>query len=165
LQTIRLPLSKAGLLNCRWTGEAIVSRMDRATLVEQLDLKPHPEGGFYRETWRSHATTPDGRALASGIVFLLPGGVVSRWHRIDGEELWIHQAGSPLTLRIVEHGVAITHTLGLEAAPQVLVPPHAWQDAESDGDWTLVSCVVSPGFDFKAFEMAPVGWSPREEAP
>jgi predicted cupin superfamily sugar epimerase len=91
--------------------------------------------------------------------------VVSRWHRIDGEELWIHQAGSPLTLRIVEHGVAITHTLGLEAAPHILVPPHAWQDAQSDGDWTLVSCVVSPGFDFSTFEMAPVGWSPHEDAP
>jgi len=134
--------------------------MQLDNLIKRLNLAPHPEGGYYRETWRSAAADSNGRAMASGNLFLLPRGVVSRWHRIDGEELWIHQAGSPLTLGIVDGGQATTHTLSLEAEAQVLVPANAWQNARSEGDWTLVCCIASPAFEFATFEMAPIGWSP-----
>ena len=68
-------------------------------LLKQHELQPHPEGGFYRQTWRSETVDSNGRALASGILFLLPSGVRSHWHRTDGEEIWIHQAGAmvPMT--------------------------------------------------------------------
>ena len=132
-------------------------------MIEQLQLQPHPEGGYYRETFRSEASLESGRAAATLILFLLPRGVRSRWHRVDAEELWIHQAGAELDLRIATDGdVCRTHRLGLspEAESQILVPTGHWQDARSQGDWTLVACMVTPGFLFEGFEMAPEGWEP-----
>ena len=85
-------------------------------LLERLALQPHPEGGFYRQTWQSATRNADGRALASSILFLLPTGVRSHWHRTDGEEIWIHQAGAPLALHIAEHGQVNTHIVSIEQA-------------------------------------------------
>lgn len=138
--------------------------MTAEQMIETLGLKPHPEGGWYRETWRSDASVPDGRAAATAILFLLEPGSRSHWHRVDAEEVWIHQAGAPLTLWTGFQGGPITETrlgVGGDAEPQHVVRKDEWQAAEADGDgWTLVSCVVSPGFRFDGFELAPPGWSP-----
>lgn len=127
-------------------------------LVAAHGLSPHPEGGCFRETLRQ----PDpsgGRDLATAILFLLDAGERSHWHRVDAAELWIWNGGHPLTLLIEENGAVVEHRLGPDQ-PQVLVPPHAWQAAEPREGWVLVSCIVTPGFDFAGFELAPPGWSP-----
>lgn len=139
---------------------------DTATaIIERLGLQPHPEGGWYRETWRAEAA-PGERASATAIHFLLAAGDRSHWHRVDAAELWFWHAGGALTLSTapgddgpVEHLVLGPEVLAGEA-PQALVPPGHWQAAEPLGDWVLVSCVVSPGFEFAGFELAPEGWSP-----
>ncbi len=128
-------------------------------LIAKLDLQRHPEGGWYRETMRLRA--PDGgRDRATAILFLLEAGERSHWHRVDADELWLWHAGSPLALMIDQ----ATHRLGgdplLGEAPQLLVPRGSWQAAEARDGWALVSCVVTPGFDFAGFELAPPGWSP-----
>ncbi|MDO7842620.1 cupin domain-containing protein [Sphingomonas immobilis] len=128
-------------------------------LVASLDLAPHPEGGWYRETMRQPAPGGDPRGLASAILFLLEEGQRSHWHRVDAVELWLWHAGSPLTLLI--HEVGETREIVLSAdTPQGLVPAHAWQSTEAPAGWGLVSCVVTPGFTFDGFELAPPGWSP-----
>jgi hypothetical protein len=125
-------------------------------LIALLDLKPHPEGGYFRETFRDGA----GRGHSTAIYFLLKAGEVSRWHRVDAAEVWHFYRGAPLELRI---GKAI-YVLGPDVeeaqAPQVVVPPGAWQSARSLGEYTLVGCTVAPGFDFAHFEMAPDGFEP-----
>ena len=134
-------------------------------LITSLGLQPHPEGGHYVETWRG-PLGPDGRALGTAIYFLLATGERSHWHRVDATEIWHFHSGSPLVLRVTaDNGAGIDdHILGpdVEAGerPQVTIPPHTWQSAESTGDWTLVSCTVTPGFDFEGFELAPPGWTP-----
>ncbi|MDZ4375623.1 MAG: cupin domain-containing protein [Phenylobacterium sp.] len=136
--------------------------MDAADLIARLELQPHPEGGWYRETWRSAAALPDGRAAATSILFLLQAGQRSHWHRVDAEELWVHQAGAALRL-LTAHGAAITETRlgpGPGQSPQHLVRAHEWQSTEADEGWGLVACVVSPAFRFEGFELAPPGWSP-----
>jgi predicted cupin superfamily sugar epimerase len=128
-------------------------------LVARLNLAPHPEGGWFRETMR----TPDprgGRDLATAILFLLDTGERSHWHRVDAAELWIWNDGHPLTLLIHDDGGTREHLLGPDN-PQVLVPANAWQAAEPRDGWALVSCVVTPGFDFAGFELAAPGWSPE----
>ena len=129
-------------------------------LVEKLDLAPHPEGGWYRETMRQPA--PDGapRGLASAILFLLEEGQRSHWHRVDAAELWLWHAGSPLSLRVHEGDETREILLGAEN-PQGLVPAHAWQSTEAPSGWGFVSCVVTPGFTFDGFELAAPGWSPE----
>lgn len=137
-------------------------------IVERLQLAPHPEGGFYRETWR-HRPADGGRGAGTAIYFLLPGDVDNRWHRIDSAEIWHFYAGAPLELRIVEAlaaGCAPERTRVLGTAlfdgeePQIEVPPGAWQRARSLGPWTLVGCTVSPAFEFSRFEIAPEAWQP-----
>ena len=124
-------------------------------LIATLDLAPHPEGGWYRETMRQPA--PDGgRGLATAVLFLLEDGQRSHWHRVDATEMWLWHAGAPLTL-LVERDV----TLLSAEHPQGIVPPDAWQSAEARQGWALVSCVVTPAFDFAGFELAPKDWSPR----
>lgn len=145
--------------------------MDSAdTLIEQLQLAPHPEGGWYRETMRADAG-PDGRARWTAIIFLLKAGERSHWHRVDADELWIWQGGDPLQLGIsqCDEGPSTVLLLGPDAASghvlQGLVPPHAWQAATPTGGsagYTLVSCVVTPGFEFDGFELAPPDWSPSQ---
>jgi uncharacterized protein len=134
-----------------------------AEMIDRLGLKPHPEGGWYRETWRSEAAMPDGRAAGTSILFLLEAGHRSHWHRVDAEELWIFQAGAPLRLLTASDGVIVEGLLGPgpTAAPQRLVRTREWQSAEADAGWTLVACVVVPGFRFEGFELAPPDWSPR----
>jgi hypothetical protein len=134
-------------------------------VIARLELRPHPEGGHYRETFRDTRTDASGRALSTAIYFLLKRGERSHWHRIDAVEVWHFYAGDPLTLRIAHDG-GVQHTirLGPDAAadqrPQAIVPAQAWQAAETNGDWTLVGCTVAPGFDFATFELAPKGWQP-----
>lgn len=129
-------------------------------IIAALNLTPHPEGGYYRETWRSSG---EPRAHASGIYFLLKAGERSHWHKVDADELWIYNAGAPLTLSIAETeaGPACDHTLSPDLStgqPQVLIPTDQWQAAETTGDWTLVTCIVSPGFDFAGFTLAAPGF-------
>lgn len=132
-------------------------------LIAALNLAPHPEGGHYRETWRAPAD-PGARPVGTAILFLLRAGEVSHWHRVDAVEIWHWHAGAPLELRIAatEAGPAIPHTLGPDVlagqSPQGIVPAHHWQSARSTGDWTLVGCTVSPGFDFAGFALAAPGF-------
>jgi uncharacterized protein len=136
-------------------------------LIQSLDLQAHPEGGFYRETWRSNlilpqSTLPDDytgdRTAGTAILFLLPTGHSSRWHRIKSAELWFHQAGDPLELTIA---VSIESEsppiyLGRDRTFQAVVPPNWWQKARPIGGeagYSLVACVVVPGFDFEDFEL------------
>ena len=138
-------------------------------IIRALGLEPHPEGGHYAETWRD---APDDGARGSGtaIYYLLKAGELSAWHRVDATEIWHWYAGAPLKLGISEDGrSARTVVLGLAVLngerPQAIVPPSAWQSAESMGDWTLVGCTVSPAFEFAGFEMAPDGWAPLQISP
>ena len=135
-----------------------------AEIIARLDLKPHPEGGHYRETFRDSALDGNGRSASTAIFFLLARGERSHWHRIDAVEVWHHYAGSALMLQIADGNGTRSLRLGADLAagevPQVIVPTQAWQAAESCGDWTLVGCTVAPGFDFARFELAPRGWTP-----
>lgn len=133
-------------------------------IIEKLGLARHPEGGWYKETWRAEAA-PGTRASATAIYFLLERGQRSHWHKVDATEIWLYHAGAPLTLELSDDGKttsALTLGPGLENGehPQAIVPPHCWQAAKSLGDWTLVSCTVSPGFEFEGFELAPPDWTP-----
>ena len=135
-----------------------------ADIIARLELQPHPEGGHYPETFRDTRVDDNGRALSTAIYFLLARGERSHWHRIDAVEIWHYYAGSSLTLQIADDGGQRSVRLGPDLAagevPQAVVPAHAWQAAESTGDWTLVGCTVAPGFDFAKFELAPRGWDP-----
>jgi uncharacterized protein len=160
-----------------------------ADIVRLLGLSPHPEGGHFRETFRDAASvtmlggpSPSSgrggqgneargrgreRAASTAIYFLLARGERSHWHRIDRAEVWHYYAGAPLVLEIApgESGPVERVRLGADfiagERPQAVVPAHAWQAAESLGDWTLVGCTVAPGFEFSNFEMAPTGWAPK----
>ena len=144
--------------------------MDSAgALIEQLGLAAHPEGGWYRETWRGDAG-PDGRASGTAIIFLLRNGEASHWHTVDAAELWLWQAGDPVELRLAasDEGPARSVILGSDVAAgqhlQGLVAPGEWQAARPYGapvhGYSLVSCVVVPGFDFTGFVLAPPRWEP-----
>lgn len=133
-------------------------------IIAALALKPHPEGGWYAETFRD-APGVDGRARATAIYFLLKRGERSHWHRVDATEIWLWHAGAPLTLSIIRDGareevIALGASVLSGQAPQAVVPTGAWQAARTQGDWTLVSCVVAPGFEFAGFELAPPDWAP-----
>ena len=136
--------------------------MDAREVIERLRLAPHPEGGWYRETWRGLDTTA-GRSPGSAILFLLEGGAPSRWHRIDADEVWAWHGGSPIELTISpDAGSVDAVRLGMDPArgevPQAVVPADAWQSARARGAWALVSCIVVPGFRFEGFELAAEGW-------
>jgi uncharacterized protein len=127
-------------------------------IVHQLGLTPHPEGGYYRRTYLNDLTGADRRGHASAIYYLLEGGKFARRHKLDADELWFWHAGAALTLEINPKGGAIeTLMLGPDILkgelPQILVPRDHWQRARSEGDWTLVSCCVTPAFQFETFEM------------
>ena len=137
-----------------------------ADIIARLELKPHPEGGHYRETFRDARLDATGRAHSTAIYFLLARGERSHWHRVDAAEIWHYYAGSTLTLRIADDGgteraVRLGPDVAAGERPQAIVPAHAWQAAESMGDWTLVGCTVAPGFEFARFELAPKGWVPE----
>lgn len=125
-------------------------------LIQRLELQPHPEGGHFREVYRS-ADTADGRSVVTTIYFLLQAGEVSRWHKVDADEIWHFYAGAPLHLHYLSLDGTGYSTLPLSApdhshgdAVQV-IPAHCWQAAESTGDYTLVGCTVAPGFEFSGF--------------
>ena len=134
-------------------------------VIRMLDLAPHPEGGFYRETFRD-LPVDGGRGAATAIYYLLRAGESSAWHRVtDAVETWHHYAGASLALTLSADGREVaTYRLGgdLEAGerPQATVPAGTWQSAQSLGDWTLAGCTVAPAFEFTSFEMAPAGWTP-----
>jgi predicted cupin superfamily sugar epimerase len=134
-----------------------------AEVIRLLDLRPHPEGGHFRETFRD-ARESDGRAVSTAIYFLLARGERSHWHRVDAVEVWHYYAGAPLALSIADGNGTTVVRLGPDLAagerPQAAVPAGAWQAAESLGDWTLVGCTVAPGFVFTGFALAPAGWAP-----
>lgn len=137
-------------------------------LIETLGLEPHPEGGWYRETWRG-PPGPDGRAVATAIHFLLRSGERSHWHRVDAHEAWLWHAGDPLRLSLAESDGAAVRDVVLGGDPEAghavqhVVAAHEWQAAEplsGPAGYTLVSCTVTPGFEFAGFELAPEGWAP-----
>jgi predicted cupin superfamily sugar epimerase len=131
-------------------------------IIGRLALQPHPEGGWYRQTWEGPEVA--GRASGTAILFLLKAGEVSHWHRVDAAEIWLWHAGAPLVLRqaATAAGPAQAVRLGPDVlageTPQALVPAGHWQAARSEGAFTLVSCTVSPGFRFAGFELAPPGF-------
>lgn len=134
-------------------------------MIATLQMRPHPEGGHYVETWRG-APGPDGRAAGTAIYFLLRAGERSHWHRVDAAEIWLFHLGDPLQLSISDgKGAVSTHVLGCDLAggerPQLVVPAGAWQSAEPTGTFSLVSCVVAPGFEFAGFELADPDWHPE----
>jgi predicted cupin superfamily sugar epimerase len=134
-------------------------------IIQLLDLAPHPEGGFFRETFRDIACDENGRAASTLIYFLLPAGIVSAWHRVDAVESWHFYAGAPLRLSLWDGENSVTmHVLGPHLQdgerPQFIVPKSCWQSAQTLGTWTLVGCAVAPGFTFSGFEVAPPGWHP-----
>ncbi len=147
--------------------------MDASEVIDQLGLIPHPEGGWYRETWRSDALVAavDGvanRAAGTAIYFLLAAGERSHWHRVDAAETWHHYQGAPLDLWLSADGHRTDrHVLGTDLSagqrPQVVVPPGVWQAATTTGAYTLVGCTVVPGFTFDGWELAPEGWEPRPD--
>jgi uncharacterized protein len=137
-----------------------------ADIIARLELRPHPEGGYYRETFRDTRADASGRSRSTAIYFLLVRGERSHWHRIDAVEVWHYCAGSPLNLRIANescpgHTVRLGPDITAGERPQAIVPADAWQSAETTGDWTLVGCTVAPGFEFASFELAPKDWEPR----
>jgi predicted cupin superfamily sugar epimerase len=139
-----------------------------ADLIALLGLEPHPEGGWYRQTFRDEVS--GGRPRSTALYFLLEAHQVSHWHRIDAVEIWHRHAGAPLILSISSEGSEAsrarqTLVLGTDFTagqrPQGIVPAHHWQSARSLGEWTLVGCTVAPpGFEFAGFELAPPGWAP-----
>ena len=135
-------------------------------IVRLLDLKPHPEGGHFREMFRDPHADASGRAASTAIYFLLARGERSHWHRVDAVEVWHHYAGAPLVLEMAQsaQGPVRRMKLGDDLAagerPQGVVPAGHWQAAESLGAWTLVGCTVAPGFEFASFELAPPDWTP-----
>jgi predicted cupin superfamily sugar epimerase len=140
--------------------------LSAAEVIRLLALKPHPEGGHFCETFRDGRSIGETRAASTAIYFLLARGERSRWHRIDAVEIWHFYAGAPLMLEmLVSAATGVERlTLGVDlttgARPQAIVPAHAWQAAQSTGDWTLVGCTVAPGFEFRGFERAPEDWRP-----
>ena len=134
-------------------------------IIEHLQLKPHAEGGYFRETFRDDQADDAGRAHSTAIYFLLPQGIVSRWHRVDAAEAWHWYRGAPLRLSetcgemapdvaMAEH-VMLGADLAAGERPQHVIAANVWQQAQSQGAWTLVGCTVAPGFQFEGFEMAP----------
>jgi hypothetical protein len=138
--------------------------MDAGQIIALLGLKPHPEGGYYRETFRD-GETAGGRAHSTAIYFLLEAGQISRWHRVDAVEVWHWHAGAPLLLSIAPpDGPAMAQRLGPDLIegerPQAIVPKGHWQQASSLGSWTLVGCTVAPGFEFSGFVLAERNFEP-----
>ena len=137
-------------------------------LIEELRLSPHPEGGWFRETWRAPAAE-GARAAATAIHFLLESHQRSHWHKVDATEIWLWQAGDPLLLSLSSGDAGPVREVKLGAdviagdAPQVIVQPDEWQAATplpGREGYSLVSCIVSPAFEFAGFTLAAPDWHP-----
>ncbi len=136
--------------------------------INSLNLLPHPEGGYYKETHRSsegikNKSLPKrfsgNRSFSTAIYFLLSKGNFSAFHRIKSDELWHFYDGAPVSIHVIDtEGILTTHKLGVEPhqglSPQITIPANSWFASESTGDFSLVGCTVSPGFDFNDFELA-----------
>jgi predicted cupin superfamily sugar epimerase len=142
-------------------------------LIDTLGLQEHPEGGWYRETWRADAAEGE-RGTATAILFLLEAGQHSHWHKIDATEIWLWYAGNPLQLSLADPSGVETADIRLGPdvsagdAPQQVIRPGEWQAARplpGKHNYTLVSCLVSPAFEFAGFTLAPPGWEPGEALP
>jgi len=133
-------------------------------VIRLLGLRPHPEGGHFRETFRDSADD-GGRSRSTAIYYLLRTGETSRWHRVDAAEVWHWYAGDPLELRLHDESglqsVVLGPGLAEDQVPQAIVPRLCWQSARSLGAYTLIGCTVAPGFEYSGFELAPEGWEPR----
>lgn len=146
-------------------NRAISGDLAPSEIIRLLGMKAHPEGGHYVETYRS-PVSGQARPAMTAIYYLLQADEVSAWHRVDGDECWLWHAGGPLALTLSSpegKGAAFTQLgpdLRAGQRPQLTVPAHHWQTAETLGAWTLVSCTVAPGFSFDGFELAPDGWRP-----
>lgn len=138
--------------------------MNAQKIRETLGMKPHPEGGWYVETFRD--TDGGGRGHSTAIYFLLEAGDVSHWHRVrDAAEVWHFYDGAPLAITLSANGhdaesFRLGTSLSMGERPQIVVPANCWQTATSLGAWTLVGCTVAPGFEFAQFELAPPDWRP-----
>ena len=147
-------------------GVIMTNQLSGDEIIELLELAPHPEGGFFRETFRdASAVTDGGRAASTAIYFLLKGGQISRWHRVDAAEVWHWYSGAPLELGIAATAgglkrIKLGNDLAAGERPQAVVPAHHWQQARSLGSYTLVGCSVAPGFVFEAFELGPPVFEP-----
>src|SRR5215471_2333447 len=134
-----------------------------AEIIRLLDLKPHPEGGHFRETFRDPRQVDGARAASTVAYYLLARGERSHWHKVDAVEAWLYHAGAPLKLEIAADakGPLQCVTLGADLTagerPQAIVPAHAWQAAQSLGEWTLLSCTVATGFRFQRFRACAEG--------
>jgi len=139
--------------------------MSPGEIIETLSMQPHPEGGFYVQTFRD--TNGGERGHSTAIYYLLQAGQRSHWHRVhDAAEIWHYYAGASLALYRSEDGTSSeTLKLGVDLAggerPQAIIPANWWQSAETLGEFTLVGCTVAPGFEFSKFEMAPPDWKPK----
>ena len=139
--------------------------MSAQSLISQLNLAPHPEGGYYRETFVSAQRLPSGRPAATSILFLLTHENPSNLHRLDAEEMWYYQSGDPLIVHMIDEGglysqIRIGPDMEAGQVLQAVVPPHVWfgssvaaPDLGREG-WALVGCMVTPGFNFDGFELA-----------
>jgi len=142
--------------------------MTAENLIAALGLAPHPEGGWYRETWRADAA-PGERAAASAVLYVIQPGQKSHWNMVDADEIWLWHSGDPIDLLIAaeEAGPVRTVRLGGDVAAgeqvQAIIPNGQWQAAEpvaGAAGYTLISCIVAPAFEFGGFELAPPGWAP-----
>lgn len=132
--------------------------------IEKFRLEPHPEGGWYRRTWRA-ADGRTERGALSMIYFLLEQHQCSAWHRFDADEMWLWHAGSELALSVVvdDEGTIDEQVLGPDN-PQGFVRANLWMTGRPRGGWVLLTCVASPGFEEKGWELAPAGWDPAKDA-
>lgn len=137
--------------------------MNADDIIRLLDLKPHPEGGYFRETFRDSETI-GGRSLSTAIYYLLKAGDVARWHRVDAVEVWHWYAGDPFELNLHDDAGSRSFVLGPDLAdghrPQAVIPKQCWQSARSLGAYSLIGCTVAPGFEFSGCELAPRDWEP-----
>jgi len=155
-----------------------IDSLSAEELAKSLNLLPHPEGGWYRETHRSDlmvATkdSPTPRTACTVIYFLLAHGQQNHWHRIDSDELWLWHAGGDMEISIAPQDAPIGHVTTQRIGsnpdegvfPQAFVKVGSWQSARSLGNWSLVSCIVAPGFEWSGFILAPTGWNPSHPQP
>lgn len=147
-------------------GPALSGDLGANEIIRLLGLKPHPEGGHYGETYRA-PSGGDARPALTAIYYLLQADEVSAWHKVDADEVWLWHAGGPLALTLSPpdgkgaRSAVLGPDLRARQQPQVIVPAGYWQTAETLGAWTLVSCLVAPGFEFSGFTLAPPGWRPE----
>ena len=143
--------------------------MTAQQLIDALKLAPHPEGGWYRETWRAPAEAGQ-RAAASAVLYVIARGRRSHWNRVDAHEIWLWHSGDPVDVSIAETDAGPSRTVRLGGRvergeqPQLVIPSGQWQAGEpapgGEAGYTLISCIVAPAFEFGGFELAPTGWAP-----